>query len=117
MRTFRSLRHRNYRLYFIGQMVSLIGSWTQITALTWLAHQKTGEAKWPAFLAAAQIGPTFLFGALGGWLSDRFPKRGLTIRTQTVFLACSLALLALNLADALTVWAMLAVMLVHGIVQ
>ena len=47
MRTFSSLRHRNYRLYFVGQLVSLVGSWTQITALTWLAHAKTGEAADP----------------------------------------------------------------------
>ena len=45
MRTFRSLRHRNYRLYFAGQMTSLIGSWTQITALTWLAHEYTHKPR------------------------------------------------------------------------
>lgn len=117
MRTFRSLRHRNYRLYFVGQLVSLIGSWTQITALMWLAHELTGEAKWPAFMSAVQIGPTFLLGAWGGSLADRLPKRGLIIRTQAVFLACALALLGLHLAGHLTVWAMLAVMFVHGIVQ
>lgn len=118
MRTFRSLRHRNYRLYFAGQLVSLVGSWTQITALMWLAHvESNGEAKWPAFLSAVQIGPTFLLGAWGGTLADRLPKRGLIIRTQAVFLSCALALLALHVIGQLTVWAMLAVMFVHGLVQ
>jgi predicted MFS family arabinose efflux permease len=117
MRTFSSLRHRNYRLYFVGQLVSLVGSWTQITALTWLAHAKTGEAKWPAFLAAAQIGPTFLLGPWGGALADRVSKRGLIVRTQLAFLTCALVLLGLYWADLLSVWAMLAVMFVHGIVQ
>src|SRR5687767_455735 len=114
MRTFRSLRHRNYRLYFVGQLVSLVGSWTQITALTWLAHQLTHEAKWPAFLAAVQIGPTLLLGPWGGALADRVPKRGLILRTQVAFLACSLVLLGLSYGGYLTerrhVWLILAVM-------
>lgn len=117
MRTFRSLRHRNYRLYFVGQLVSLVGSWTQITALMWLAHEQTGYARWPAFLAAAQIGPTFLLGPFGGALADRVCKRWLIVRTQFVFLACALAIIGLYLTDLLTIWAMLAVMFVHGIVQ
>lgn len=117
MRTFRSLRHRNYRLYFVGQLVSLIGSWTQITTLMWLAHELTHEAKWPAFLAAVQIGPTFLLGPWGGALADRVSKRGLIMRTQMVFLGCALALLAFYLADSLTIWAMLGVMFVHGVIQ
>jgi len=117
MRTFRSLRHRNYRLYFVGQLVSLVGSWTQITALTWLAHEQTHQAKWPAFLAAVQIGPTFLLGPWGGSLADRVSKRGLIVRTQVAFLCCALILLGLYWADVLNVWAMLAVMLVHGVVQ
>jgi len=83
----------------------------------WLAHELTHEAKWPAFLAAVQIGPTFLLGPWGGALADRVSKRGLIIRTQFVFLGCALALLAFYLADSLTIWAMLGVMFVHGIVQ
>jgi predicted MFS family arabinose efflux permease len=117
MRTFRSLRHRNYRLYFVGQLVSLVGSWTQITALTWLAHAQTHQAKWPAFLAAVQIGPTFLLGPWGGSLADRVSRRGLIVRTQVAFLTSALVLLALYWADLLTVGAMLGVMLVHGVIQ
>src|SRR6266446_4958628 len=75
--TFRSLRHRNYRLYFFGQLVSLVGTWMQTTALTWLAFEISGESKWPAFINAAQILPTFLLGPWGGALADRWPKRPL----------------------------------------
>ena len=117
MRTFRSLRHPNYRLYFVGQLLSLIGSWTQITALVWLAHEQTGQAKWPAFLAAVQIGPTFLLGPWGGALADRVPRRGLIVRTQFAFLTCAAILLGLHLGGQLTVGAMLAVMFAHGVVQ
>jgi predicted MFS family arabinose efflux permease len=117
MRTFRSLRHPNYRLYFVGQLVSLVGSWTQITTLIWLAHEQTHQARWPAFLAAVQIGPTFLLGPWGGALADRVRRRGLIVRTQFAFLTCALILLALHLAGQLTVGAMLAVMFAHGVVQ
>jgi predicted MFS family arabinose efflux permease len=117
MRTFRSLRHPNYRLYFVGQLLSLIGSWTQITALVWLAHAQTGEAKWPAFLFAVQIGPTFLLGPWGGALADRVSMRALIVRTQSAFLCCALILLGLYLSGQLTVGAMLAVMFAQGIVQ
>ena len=117
MRTFRSLRHPNYRLYFVGQLLSLIGSWTQITALVWLAHELTHEAKWPAFLFAVQIGPTFLLGPWGGALADRMPMRALIVRTQSSFLCCALILLGLYTAGQLTVGAMLAVMFAHGVIQ
>src|SRR5436309_3166862 len=117
MRTFRSLRHRDDRLFFAGQPLSLIGSCTQFTTLTRLAHEQTHEAKWPAFLAAVQIGPTFLLGPWGGALADKVPRRGLIIRTQAAFLTCALILLGLYLAGQLTVGAMLAVMFAHGVVQ
>src|SRR5438105_3609973 len=75
--TFRSLRHRNYRLYFFGQLVSLVGTWMQTTALIWLAFDLTGESKWPAWVSAAQIVPTLFLGLWGGTLADRWPKRTL----------------------------------------
>ena len=117
MRTFRSLRHRNYRLYFIGQLVSLIGSWTQMTALMWLAHKETDSARWPAFLAAMQIGPSFLLSAWAGHLADRWPRRRLIGFTQSAFLVCAVALVVLHETGALNLWLMLVVMLLHGIVQ
>src|SRR5438477_13191154 len=81
--TFRSLRHRNYRLFFFGQLVSLLGSWVQTTALTWLAYELTQRSAWAAGVAAAQILPTFLLGAWGGALADRWPKRRLIFWTQS----------------------------------
>src|SRR5262245_64524755 len=58
--TFRALRHRNYRLFFVGQAVSLVGTWVQITALMWLAYELTGTSRWPSLVAAAQLLPAFL---------------------------------------------------------
>src|SRR5919202_2235546 len=91
--TFRALRHRNYRLFFLGQVVSLTGSWVQATALTWLAWQLTHESRWPALVGAAQILPTCLLGGWGGSLADRWPRRALIFACQL-----GLALLALSLA-------------------
>src|SRR5580698_8252835 len=117
MQTFRSLRHRNYRLYFIGQMVSLVGSWMQTTALMWLAYELTHESKWPAFLMVAMIGPTLLLGAWAGSLADRCHKHSLIIRTQIGFL-CSASLLAtLVFTHQINIWIMLALMCGHGIIQ
>src|SRR3954451_8129396 len=75
--TFSSFRHRNYRLFFLGQMVSVVGSWAQLTALMWLAFHLTGTSRWPALVAAAQLIPGCLLGAWGGALADRLPRRAL----------------------------------------
>jgi MFS family permease len=117
MGTFRSLRHRNYRLYFFGQMVSLIGSWMQSAAVTWLAYRMTGQSKWPAFLIAAQIGPTVLLGAWSGQLADRARKLRLIIGTQSAFLMTAAVLTILTFADCINEWVLLAVMFAQGIVQ
>jgi len=117
MRTFRSLRHRNYRLYFIGQMISLIGSWMQTTALMWLAYDLTKQSKWPAFLMVAMIGPTLLLGAWSGSLADRSHKHSLIIRTQIAFCTSASVLTLLVFNDLINIWLLLALMFCHGIIQ
>jgi MFS family permease len=114
---FRSLRHRNYRLYFLGQLVSLTGSWMQTTALTWLAYELTHESTWAALVSAAQVVPTFFFGAWGGALCDRFAKRRLLIVTQTILLLTALALAGFVAAGTITPWHLLAIMVVTGFVM
>src|SRR5205823_1602161 len=97
-------------------LVSLTGSWMQTTALAALVFQLTGKSRWPALIAAAQILPTCLFGAWGGSLADRRPKRALLLWTQTalLFLAVLLALVALT--DPVP-WQLLAVTAAAGVVQ
>ncbi len=112
--TFRSLRHRNYRLYFFGQLVSLIGTWMQTTAVSWLAYDLTGLSKWTGFVLAAQIVPTFFFGAWGGALADRWPKRRLIFWTQFAFLALALLLAGLAYGNAITPWQLLVVAALGG---
>lgn len=116
-RTFRSLRHRNYRLYFVGQLVSFTGSWMQSAALMWLVFDRTHAPLWPPLLLVAQVGPTLVLGPLGGALADRFPKRRLIILTQFAFLIAAVVLTLLVAFDRADPWLLFAVMFGSGIVQ
>jgi MFS family permease len=115
--TFRALRHRNYRLYFFGQIVSLTGSWVQSTALTWLAYELTRQSRWAALVSAAQVVPTVLLGMYGGGLADRFPRRPLIFFTQSVFLVLALVLSAMASFGFATAWGLLTVALLIGVVN
>lgn len=115
--TFRSLRHRNYRLYFIGQMISLVGSWMQTTALMWLAYDLTHESKWPAFLTVAMIGPTLLLGAWSGGLADRSHKHSLIVRTQIGFCCSATLLTVCTFAGFINIALLLSLMFIHGVIQ
>lgn len=114
--TFRSLRHRSYRLYFFGQLISLVGSWIQTTALTWLAYALTEQSTWAALVSAAQILPTFVLGAWGGALADHWPRRMLIFWTQTAFTLLALLLTVLVFTDDITPWSLLAISLANGVV-
>lgn len=115
--TFRSLRHRNYRRYFFGQIVSFTGSWMQSAALMWLLYDRTGDPRWPSLLLVAQVGPTLLLGAWGGKLADRHPKRQLVFITQSIFLIHAVLLTALVAFNLVSPWLVLAFMVVSGMVQ
>ncbi len=100
-RTFRSLRHRNYRLYFYGQLVSFIGSWVQSTALMWLVYDLTNDTMWPGLMLVAQVGPTLLLGPVGGAIADRLPNRRVVTATQVAFLTNAIVL-TICVASSLT---------------
>jgi MFS family permease len=113
--TFRSLRHRNYRLYFIGQVISLTGTWIQQTALAWLAFHITGRSRWTALITAAQLVPLLVLGGWGGALADRRPKRSIIFATQSAMLLLALLLGCLVLADRAEPRVLLAIALANGI--
>ncbi|MBL8793058.1 MAG: MFS transporter [Planctomycetia bacterium] len=115
--TFRALRHRNYRLFFLGQFVSITGSWIQMPALALLAYEVSGrQSRWPAWIAAAQFLPTFLLGFWGGTLADRWPKRTLLFWTQTLLLLLPLALMMLAVQEVRNPWSYAAVSAAIGLV-
>src|SRR6202011_3360439 len=98
-RTFTSLRrHRNYRLYFFGQIVSLSGTWMQNVAQAWFIVQVTHSPLAVGVLALFQFGPYAIFGLFGGALVDRMNMRRLLMVTQSAFMlsAATLAGLALS---------------------
>lgn len=115
--TFRSLRHRNYRLYFLGQIVSFTGSWMQSAALMWLVFDQTNDPFWPPLLLVAQVGPTMFLGTWAGHLADRRPKRGLVFATQSAFLGTACLLTLLVASNWTSPWLFLAVQFANGLIQ
>jgi MFS family permease len=115
--TFRALRHRNYRLYFLGQGISLTGSWLQSAALSWLAYDMTHQSRWPALVGAAQVLPTFVLGAWGGGLADRIAKRPLIFTCQAALLVLAVLLAGVVAFGVAGPWTLLAIALACGIVN
>jgi MFS family permease len=90
--TFRALRHRNYRLFFWGQLVSLIGTWMQQTAMSWFVYQITNSKLLLGIVAAMGSAPMMLSSVWGGSLADRHPKRSILVTTQTAQMICAFSL-------------------------
>ena len=105
--TFSSLRIRNYRLYVISQIISNTAVWMQRIAVDWLVLELTGNVTMVGITVALQFAPTLLFGAWGGVIADRYPKRTLLICTQTVVAILSAALAALTITGVVLVWQVL----------
>ena len=99
-RTFRSLRrHRNYRIFFTGQLVSLAGTWMQNVALAWLVIELSGSALAIGALAFWRFVPFTLFGLVAGVVADRIESRKLVMTTQAAAMAISIALAVVTLTD------------------
>ncbi|MER6073703.1 MFS transporter [Streptomyces sp. NPDC001817] len=101
---FSSLKIRNYRLFFIGQVVSNTGTWMQRIAQDWLVLSLTGSSAAVGITTALQFLPMLLFGLYGGVLVDRLPKRPTLLVTQASMAVTGLALAALTLTGQVQVW-------------
>ncbi|MFJ1655686.1 MFS transporter [Streptomyces sp. NPDC088337] len=101
---FSSLRVRNYRLFFLGQVVSNTGTWMQRIAQDWLVLSLTGSSAAVGITTALQFLPMLLFGLYGGVLVDRLPKRPTLLATQSAMAVTGLALAALTLTGQVQVW-------------
>src|SRR5580700_6284624 len=93
--TFQSIKIRNFRLFFIGQLISQVGTWLTTIALTLLVLHLTNSGLAIGALVACQFGPVLLLGAWGGLVADRSDKRRLLLITQTLEMAQSFSLAAL----------------------
>jgi len=103
---FRALRHRNYRLFFFGQLISLIGTWMQSVAQAWLVLNLAGKDGdlLLGVTSALQFTPVLLLSVFGGALADRLPKRNVLMVTQSVMLTLALVLAVLNSLGIVQVW-------------
>jgi MFS family permease len=112
--TFRSLRVRNFRLFFGGQLISQVGNWLTLVAQTLLVLKLTDNGVALGALAAAQFGPVLLLGPWGGLVADRSDKRRLLLIVQTIAMLQSFALAALGFSHNPPVLAVYAVALIGG---
>jgi MFS family permease len=101
---FRSLKHRNYRLFCSGQLVSLIGTWMQMVALSWLVYRLTGKAAMLGLMSFCNMIPVFVLAPLGGLVADRVPLRRLLLTTQIVAMSLALILAFLTLTHHIRLW-------------
>jgi MFS family permease len=103
-RTFAAFRYRNYRLWYFGQMLSLMGSWMQITAQGYLVFQLTKSPAFLGYVGFAAGAPTWLFMLYGGVIADRLPRRTLLICTQTAMMCLAFVLAALSFTGLVRPW-------------
>ncbi|MFZ5644600.1 MAG: MFS transporter [Bacillota bacterium] len=113
--TLAALRHRNFRLFWAGQCVSLVGGWMQYMAQAWLVLEMTGSAFLLGIIWACQFGPTLLFSLPAGVIADRFPKRKLIILTQCANMLLALILGLLVLSGEVRYWHVAVLALLLGI--
>ena len=107
---------RNYRIYLVGQSISLCGTWMQTVAQAWLVLKITGSGTALGFVVALQFLPVLVLGPWGGVLADRMPKRRLLLITQVAFGLLALLLGILTATNVVTLWMVYAVALCFGCV-
>lgn len=113
----RALRHRDFRLYFFGQMVSLIGTWMQAVAQGWLMHRLTNSAFMLGLLSFAQFAPVLPLALFAGVLADRTERRTMLLWTQSLMLAQAVALATVVSTGVVKPWMVIALASVHGLVN
>src|SRR5580692_6616742 len=115
----RALRHRNFQLFFSGQLISLIGTWMQSVAQSWLVYRLTGSALLLGSVGFASQVPVFLFAPLGGIAADRINRRHIVIATQVASMLLALILAVLTLSHVIDhrVWLIFVLAALLGVVN
>jgi MFS family permease len=113
----RALRHRNFRLFFGGQSISMIGTWMTRVAISWLVYRLTKSALLLGTVGFAGQIPTFILAPLAGVIVDRFDRRALLVWTQTLAMVQSLLLAVLTLTHRITIPEILALSVLQGVVN
>jgi MFS family permease len=113
----RALRHRNYRLFASGQLISLIGTWMQSVAESWLVYRLTGSPLLLGVVGFANRIPVFLFSTVGGAVADRYNRHRVVLATQIASMCLASLLAFLTLTHLVQVWHLMAIAALLGIVN
>src|SRR5690242_16117044 len=113
--TFASLRFRNFRLFFSGQLISLIGTWMQNTAQGWLVYQLTGSKLLLGVVTAVNSAPMLLLSIWGGSIADRHSKRIIVLWTQAAMMVLAFTFAFLVWTGHITTWQILVVSGLRGV--
>jgi len=114
---FRALHHRNFQLFFAGQLVSLIGTWMQSAAQLWLVYRLTGSAALLGLFGFANQIPMLPLASVGGWVGDRYNRHRGVLWTQTASMILAFLLALLTLTNFVRVWHLIAIAFLAGIVN
>ena len=110
-----ALRHRDFRLFWGGQLVSLIGTWMQSVGQAWLVLELTGSPVQLGLVTALQFAPILVLSPVGGAMSDRFPKRRIILLTQTTMMVQAFALALLVWTGQVRYWHVAVLALIYGL--
>ena len=113
--TFRALKHRNYRLFFFGQIISLSGTWMQSVAQSWLVYRLTGSVALLGLIGFVGQSPIFLLTAYGGVIADKYNRRKILLITQTAAMIMAGILAFLTLYGTVQVWHLFVLATISGI--
>jgi MFS family permease len=113
----RAFRHRDYRLFYEGQLISLIGTWMQTVAQSWLVYRLTGSAALLGFVGFVSQLPIFLLAPVAGAVADTYPRRRILLQMQVVSMLLALPLAALTLSDRIEVWHVVVLSILMGFVN
>ena len=114
---FRALQHRNFQLFFGGQLISLIGTWMDNVAEAWLVYRLTGSSLLLGTVAFAGQIPVFLLAPLGGMAADRWNRRSIVIATQASSMVLAGILAALTISGRVKVWEVVTLAALMGVVN
>jgi MFS family permease len=115
--TLRALRYRNFQLFFAGQLISLIGTWMQSVAQSWLVYRLTGSSALLGLVAFAGQIPIFILSPIAGYAADRHNRHRLVIATQSASMVLALALAALTLSNRIRIWELFVLAALLGVVN
>jgi MFS family permease len=113
----RALRHRNYALFFVGQLISLVGTWMQMVAQPWLVYGITDSSFWLGAVGFAGQIPVFLLAFLGGAVADRYNRHRIIIATQIASMILAFILALLVLSGQVAIWHIFVLSVLLGVVN